>query len=120
MRFPFILPRWWTEQTANRFALTTPRPVLVESTSGNGRVQIPPSVRIGTWIQSPVHQSRVTVEGDLLQAGAIKQGEGVVLQKTRPGDVSDRSEFRQGQGEDTHSTTASAICPNCGEFILEC
>lgn len=85
----------------------------------SGNDHFPPSVSIGTWIQRPVHQSRVTVGGDLLQAGAIKQGEGVVLQKTGLCTVLDRSGFSQVQGEDSDSPKASAYCPNCGAGLLE-
>lgn len=37
------------------------------------------SITIGTLIQGPVDQSQTTVEGDALGAGAVKQGEGVVI-----------------------------------------
>ncbi|MCH8205661.1 MAG: HEAT repeat domain-containing protein [Chloroflexi bacterium] len=79
----------------------------------------PTTVSVGTVYEGPVDHSRTTVEGDVLAAGAIKQGEGVIVDKKEVSQPVGSSGFCPSCGEELTSARAPKFCPGCGEALAD-
>lgn len=94
-----------------------------QTVSGEENIQVSEAERsstnvsIGSLYEGPVDQRQTTVQGDLLEDGAVKQSEGVILQKRTPGEVSKNFGFCPHCGDRLDLPNSPRFCPYCGETL---